>query len=99
FSADQRYTDPALDAAQPAGEVSQAAIDQAWRLMQRALRDKDSFAQWFAASMTESRYPDAIVPRQRLSSKLTGATHYRLHPASRCAWRQAPHPREPACAG
>ena len=99
FSADQRYTDPALDAAQPAGEVSQAAIDQAWRLLQRALRDKDGFAQWFAASMTESRYPDSIVPRQRLSNKLTGATHYRLHPASRCAWRQGPDALELYCDG
>lgn len=88
LTADQRYTDPALQATPAAGEISATALQQAHRSLLALLDDKAALAQWFGTAMTQPRYPDAITPRRRLTPAAQNATQYRLHPASRVAWLQ-----------
>ena len=87
--ADLRYSDPRLDPAPAAGEVLPAASDRAWRLLRTALDDREAFATWFAASMTELRNPEQLVPAQRVGAAPAAKGTYRLHPAARLAWRVA----------
>jgi 50S ribosomal protein L16 3-hydroxylase len=88
LSADQRYTDPRLHAGAAPGEISADSIDAAWKQLQKVLRNKEDFASWFGASMTEPRFPEQIQPRKKLSPTLLRATDYSLHPASRIAWQE-----------
>lgn len=86
LSADQRYTDPRLQPNIAPGEISTAALQQAGKSLLALLDDEAVLARWFGSAMTQPRYPDRIVPRNRVTPAMQQAPLYRLHPASRIAW-------------
>lgn len=57
-SEDERYTDPDLALQAHPAEITPAALDRAFALVQAALADRAAFDAWFAAHVSQPKYDD-----------------------------------------
>ncbi|MCR2833173.1 JmjC domain-containing protein [Parerythrobacter lacustris] len=86
---DDRYTDPDLVAGAHPGEISAEAIARLHEMVIGALSDRDSFATWFGAYVTEPRderldwAPESKVGAADLIAGAAGPIRFERNPASR----------------
>lgn len=88
FPPDRRYTDPRSTHMPQPGEMDAAALKQARKLLNTALKDDMAFARWFGCHMTEPHYPE-LIECQSTTVDIHHETWMLMpNPASRFAWQQ-----------
>ena len=62
---DQRYSDPDLTPLRHSAEIDSQALARVQSLLTRALDQPDILAQWFGRAMTQTKYPDQLLPPEQ----------------------------------
>lgn len=90
----QRYTDPDLDAQDPA-LLDDGALARVRQLMLESLDDPAQLAQWFGRYMTQTKYPDQLIAldppidRDSVAAALNEGAEIKRALGSRFAYRPA----------
>ncbi|MEY4642364.1 MAG: hypothetical protein RLZZ227_2358 [Pseudomonadota bacterium] len=86
--ADRRFSDPARRHPLRSGEIDQASLRQARKILQAALDDDTAFKRWFGCNATEPKNPELIHPPRKLLDPGNSALILSCNPASRISWQQ-----------
>ncbi len=95
LSADQRYSDPNIQATRHSGEIPKDTIEQLQHIISNRLNEPKALADWFGRFMTQRKYPDLEISEDagkidaaELQEILADGAVLLRHPASRFAWHQ-----------
>lgn len=71
LSEDLRYTDPDLTLPHNPAAIDDAAMQRVKKLLEQALDNPTALEEWFGRAMTQTKYPDQLIPTEDIWTSAT----------------------------